>query len=69
MSDTMTMQRWVAFGPEGVVGSIQRRDDGFVVLMTSDGRYRGVYPTLNVAKQALHAAMGAAADWPEFREH
>ncbi|MBI5161392.1 MAG: methyltransferase [Micrococcales bacterium] len=69
MSDTMTMQRWVAFGPAGAVGSVLRRDDGYVVQMMSDGRYRGVYPSLNVAKQALHAAMGVGAERPEFREH
>lgn len=69
MSDTMTSQRWVAFGPEGAVGSIQRRDDGYVVQMVHDGRYRGIYPTLNVAKQAVHAALGVGADYPDFREH
>lgn len=73
MSDTATivttMQSWVAFGPAGAVGSIQRREDGYVVKMLHDGRYRGVYPTLNVAKNALHAAMSPGSDWPDFREH
>ncbi|TPW70096.1 methyltransferase [Schumannella sp. 10F1B-5-1] len=68
-TSTMTRQTWVAFGPAGAVGSIHRTDDGFLVKMVSDGRFRGVYPTLNVAKGALHAAMKPGSDWPEFREH
>jgi hypothetical protein len=70
MMSTSTMtQRWVAFGPAGAVGSIHRNDDGYLVKMISDGRYRGVYGTLNAAKNALHAALGPGADWPEFHEH
>jgi hypothetical protein len=66
---TTTMQRWVAFGPAGAVGSIHRNDDGYLVKMERDGRYRGVFGTLNAAKSALHAAMGPGAEWPEFHEH
>jgi hypothetical protein len=71
MSDrnTVTDQRWVAFGPSGAVGSIHRSDDGFEVRLMSDTDPRGSYPTLDVAKSALHASMLPGSDWPEFREH
>ena len=70
MSDeTLTGRRWVAFGPAGAVGSIHETEDGFAVRLMNDEQYRGVYPTLEVAKSALHASMQAGSDWPEFREH
>ncbi|MBX3193539.1 MAG: methyltransferase [Microbacteriaceae bacterium] len=70
MSDkTATEQRWVAFGPAGAVGSIHRTDDGFEVRLMSDDAPRGNYPTLDVAKSALHASLLPGSDWPEFREH
>ncbi|CAN5295910.1 hypothetical protein BH11ACT3_BH11ACT3_13520 [soil metagenome] len=71
MSDRMTAtdQRWVAFGPAGAIGSIHRTDDGFAVKLMSDGEVRGVYPTLDIAKSAMHASLPTGSDWPEFREH
>jgi hypothetical protein len=71
MSDrsTVTDQRWVAFGPAGAVGSIHRTDDGFAVRLMDAAGYRGVYPTLDVAKSALHASMLPGSEWPDFREH
>ena len=39
--DTVTEQRWVAFGPAGAVGSIHRTDDGFAVRLMNDAEYRG----------------------------
>jgi hypothetical protein len=70
MSDeTMTGRRWVAFGPAGAVGSIHETDEGFAVRLLNEQDYRGVYPTIEVAKSALHASMQAGSDWPEFREH
>ena len=70
MSDeTLTGRRWVAFGPAGAVGAIHQTDDGFGVRLMGETDYRGVYPTLEVAKSALHASMQAGSDWPEFREH
>ena len=66
--NTMTGQRWVAFGPAGAIGSIHRTDGGFLVklLDAPEGRE---YPSLEVAKSALHATMPSGSDWPEFREH
>jgi hypothetical protein len=67
--NTTTEQRWVAFGPAGAVGSIHRTEDGFEVRLMNDDAPRGSYPTLDVAKSALHASMLPGSDWPEFREH
>jgi hypothetical protein len=39
------------------------------VKLLDDDRYRGSYPTLEVAKSALHAALEPGSEWPEFREH
>ena len=71
MSDTtttMTSQRWVAFGTAGAIGSIHRTDDGFLLRML-DGSEGRSYPSLEVAKSALHATLPAGSEWPEFREH
>lgn len=66
---TLTGQTWVAFGPAGAVGSIHRVEDGFTFKLLSDEDYRAVYPTLDVAKSALHSALGPGEELPEFREH
>lgn len=71
MSDkTLAGQTWVAFGPAGAVGSIHRVEGGFSFRLMNDGDYRpAVYPTLEVAQNALYSSLGPGADWPEFREH
>jgi hypothetical protein len=70
MSDnTVIHQSWVAFGPAGALGSVHRVDDGFTFRLLGDDQHRGVFPTLAVAKSALHAALGPGVDWPEFKEH
>lgn len=66
---TMTARRWVAFGPAGAIGSIHKTADGFVVRLLNGEGPDVVYPTLEVAKGALHASLGPGADRPEFREH
>ncbi|MBN9607487.1 MAG: hypothetical protein J0G30_12835 [Actinomycetales bacterium] len=68
-SGEMTETRWVAFGATGAVGTIHRSAEGYGVRMLDDDRERGSYPSLEVAKNALHAAMPPGSDWPEFREH
>ncbi|MHB1171549.1 MAG: methyltransferase [Lacisediminihabitans sp.] len=62
-------QTWVAFGPAGAVGSIHRIDDGFTFKLVRDDDFRASYPSLEVAKSALHASLLPGAEWPEFREH
>ncbi len=70
MTESATVERrWVAFGPAGAVGSIHRTAEGFRVRLIDDADYRGSYPSLEVAKSALHAAMAPGSEWPEFREH
>jgi len=66
---TVAEQRWVAFGPAGAIGSIHRIDEGYEVRLMGDASPRGSYPTLDVAKSALHASLLPGSDWPEFREH
>lgn len=66
---TLTGQTWVAFGPAGAVGSIHRVDRGYTFKLVADGDFRAVYPSLGVAKSALHASLVPGAEWPEFREH
>jgi len=70
MSDmTLTGQTWVAFGPAGAVGSVHRIDGGYTFKLMADPDFRAAYPSLDVAKSALYAALLPGAEWPEFREH
>ena len=62
-------QTWAAHGPAGAVGAIQRTGDDFFVSMLSEDARRGPYDSLDVAKRALHSALGAGAERPEFTEH
>ncbi|MEO5535392.1 MAG: methyltransferase [Pseudolysinimonas sp.] len=64
----MTGQRWIAFGPAGALGSIHRTADGFSVRLLDDSPARD-FPSLEVAKSALHATLPTGSEWPEFREH
>ena len=70
MSTTQTHHAlWVAYGTSGVVGSIRKDDDGYTVTMAGADRAAGTYPTMEIAKSALHARMTPGSDWPQFREH
>ena len=65
---TSTGRVWVAFGPVGAVGAIHQIGDSYAYrLMDED--YHGMFPTLEAAKGALHAALKPGSEWPEFREH
>ncbi len=69
MSETTLAGRtWVGFGPVGAIGSIHRRDDGFVVTLLGDDCTWGPYPTLEVAKYALQGALKSGEPL-EFKEH
>jgi len=68
-TEQTTEQRWVAFGASGATGTILHTTIGYAVRMLNDDSARGIYPTLEVAKSALHAAMAPGSEWPEFREH
>jgi len=70
MSDTETRRLWVAYGPSGAVGTIEKSaDDAFTVKMVGADTSVGVYPTLDVAKSALVSHLKPGSDRPEFREH
>lgn len=66
---TLTGRRWVAFGPAGAIGSIHSVDEGYTFKLMDDGDYRGVFPTLDAAKNALQATMPSGSERPEYREH
>lgn len=68
-ANTMESQTWVAFGPAGALGSVLRVEGGFTFRLLSDDASRGTYPSLEIAKSALFAALEPGADRPEFREH
>ena len=67
--NTVAEQTWVAFGPAGAIGSVHRVDGGYTFKLMTDDDYRSLYPSLEVAKSALFAALDPGSDWPEFREH
>lgn len=69
MTSTKTRALWVAYGSNGVVGSIRKDDDGYTVTMAGADTSAGVSPTLESAKGSLHAHMRPGSAWPEFREH
>jgi hypothetical protein len=60
---------WVAYGEPGVVGSIRKDEAGYTVTMAGADAPSGVYPSMEIAKNALHARMAPGSDWPQFREH
>ncbi|MFV0373114.1 methyltransferase [Microbacterium sp.] len=71
MSTTSTTSTiWVAYGAEGnVVGTIRKADDTYTVTMAGASEALGSYPTMDIAKNALHAHMRAGSPRPQFREH
>jgi hypothetical protein len=69
MTEAKTRRLWVAYGPAGAVGKIQKDDESYVVQMAGANEPLGSYPTLEIAKSALHAHLKPGADRPEFREH
>ena len=66
---TSTNRTWIAFGELGAVGSVHQIGDGYFYRLLSDDDYRGVFPTLEAAKGALHSAMAPGSERPDFREH
>lgn len=68
-TQTSTSALWVAYGTGGVVGMIRHRGDEYVVTMAGADAQLGAYPTMEIAKSALHAHLSPGADWPTFREH
>lgn len=69
MSTTRTLALWVAYGPNGVAGSIRHDDRGYAVTMAGSDAATGTYPNLAAAKGALHSHMPPGSAWPQFQEH
>jgi hypothetical protein len=69
MSTTKTRALWVAYGTNGVSGSIRHEDEGYVVVMAGADDVTGTYPSLESAKGALHSHMPPGSAWPRFQEH
>lgn len=70
MSTTETPHAlWLAYGASGVVGMIRRDADGYTVTMAGADQSQGTYPSMDIAKNALHAQLTPGSAWPEFREH
>lgn len=69
MSETATRRIWVAYGPNGVVGKIQKDSDGYRVQMAGKDEPLGVYPSMEIAKNAVHSHLKPGSERPEFREH
>lgn len=65
----LTGRRWVAIGPAGAVGSVHSVEGGYTFKLLDDEDFRGVYDSLEAAKNALHAAQLPGSERPEFREH
>ncbi|KAA9148754.1 methyltransferase [Microbacterium lushaniae] len=69
MSQTSTRRLWVAYGPAGAVGKIQKDGDGYTVQMAGADAALGTYPSMDIAKRALQSHLKPGAEPPEYREH
>ena len=69
MSTTKSRGLWVAYGSNGVSGSIRHAEDGYVVVMAGADAETGTYPSLESAKGALHTHMPPGSGWPRFEQH
>jgi len=67
---TVSSALWVAYGPEGnVVGTIRRDAEGYPAPVAGADASVGTYPTMEVAKSALHGHLPPGSDWPRFTQH
>lgn len=69
MNTTKARALWVAYGSNGIVGSVRHADDGYVVVMAGADAETGTYPTLEIAKGALHAHMRPGTGRPRYQQH
>ncbi|MFT4213285.1 MAG: methyltransferase [Microbacterium sp.] len=67
---TTTSGLWIAYGAEGkVVGTVRKSDGGYVSTIAGADASVGSYPTMEIAKNALHRHLPHGSDWPQFRQH
>lgn len=70
MGTTMTSALWLAYATDGhVVGSIRKTGDEYTVTMAGGSAPVGSYPSMEIAKSALHSHLRPGSDWPRFGEH
>lgn len=68
--DERTRALWVALDASGVVGAIRKHgDDAYTVTMAGADEPFGTFPTMEIAKQALHSRMRPGSAWPSFEQH
>ena len=66
---TASSTLWVAYGAEGnVVGTVRKTDEGYTSTIAGASESIGTYPTMDIAKNALHGHLPPGSDWPQFRE-
>lgn len=67
---TTSSTLWVAYGAEGnVVGTVRHEGDGYIATIAGADESLGTYPTMEIAKSALHGHLPPGSDWPRFQEH
>ena len=67
---TASSTLWFAYGAEGnVVGTVRKTDEGYTSTIAGASESIGTYPTMDIAKNALHGHLPPGSDWPQFREH
>ncbi|WEK14500.1 MAG: methyltransferase [Candidatus Microbacterium phytovorans] len=70
MTTIATSTLWLAYGADGqVVGSIRRANGEYTVTIAGASSSVGTYPSMDIAKSALHGHLPPGSDWPRFREH
>ena len=61
---------WVAYGTDGnVVGTVRKSEEGYTPTVAGATASVGTYPSMEVAKSALHSHLAPGSDWPQFRQH
>ena len=61
---------WVAYGTAGnVVGTVRKSEEGYTPTVAGATASVGTYPSMEVAKSALHSHLAPGSDWPQFRQH
>jgi hypothetical protein len=67
---TIARPLWIAYAADGrVVGTIRGNDDGYLVTIAGASSSVGTYPTMEIAKNALHTHLRPGSDWPTYRQH
>lgn len=67
---TTSSTLWVAYGAEGnVVGTVRHEGHGYIATIAGADASLGTYPTMEIAKSALHGHLPPGSDWPRFQEH